>query len=155
MLFSLASNSQSSWVTKELGNNIIISFPNLPTYKLVNKTGIYASKTANTLSFALVQYDVIPNYSEFLKLSSTEQDRLIEVFLDNALEGVLAQSGSGDASNFHIRLDKYKGRETSFHSINPATGELISKHCKILYAYNKLFMFQSMYLSESLQSQEE
>lgn len=145
---TLPSFSQSNWITKEIGSKISAKFPSSPTYRLVNKAGTYTCKTENNLLAVIVQYDALPNYSDFVKLSAEEQDKLVEVFLDNTIKGLLKASGSDDTSFTNIQVGEYKGREVSYKSINPVTGDRTMKFCKLLYAFNRVYMFQCMYLND-------
>lgn len=148
LIGGINSYSQSSWVTKQLGNNLSVKFPTSPQYKLVDKTGTYVSKTSNNLFFASVSYDVIPNYSEFVKLPQQQQQDLIEVFLKNTMNGILLQSGISGTTYKSFKVGNLKGLESAYSSINPASGEPVMKYCKIVYAFNKLFMFQTMNLDD-------
>lgn len=150
MLSTILSYAQSDWISKSVGSGITISFPNQPTYKLAGKAGTYTSKTTSSIIILIVQYDVLPHYSEFVKLPKTQQEQLIEVFLDNTIKGVItAGTGSNDIPYKSVNIGRYKGRETTFRTVNPANGEDINTYYKLLYAFNKVYLLQCMSLSES------
>lgn len=148
LIGGINSYSQSSWETKQLGNNLSVKFPTSPQYKLVDKTGTYISKTSQSLFLVAVQYDVLPYYTEFLKIPKNQQQELIGAFLNNAMKGILLQAGDEYAKSHSIQIGSYEGRESSFKTINPINGEEEVKFCKIVYAFNKLYIFQVMNLLE-------
>lgn len=151
-LLNLTGFAQDNWVVKDLGSGISVRFPNVPTYKLKGNAGVYTSGTSNCLCMAVVQYDALPNYSDFLKLPQKKQDELIEIFLDNAINGALKQSGNQGEPFTIIKIGSHSGRETVCNGINPANGEQTKKFTKILYAFDKLYFFQCMYLKDDVTS---
>jgi hypothetical protein len=152
---SLSTFSQTDWIKKDLGSKVQVKFPNTPTYKLNGKAGTYTAKTKNNLFIVIVQYDVIPNYSDFLKFSDSQKAKMIDIFLDNAVKGMLTYSGNDNVPFNSIQIGNYKGRETSYNAINPATGENTKYFCKLISAFNKVFTFQCMYLGEDIDCENE
>lgn len=134
---------QGDWIKKEVGNKVYVSFPTSPTFKFTNKAGTYTSKTANCIFIAIVQHDPFPNYADFVKLPVENQKKLIELFLDNAIKGMLIQSANEGTPFKNINIGKYSGREASFSSINPVTGNRTTKYVRLFYALNVVYAFQS------------
>ena len=141
--------SQSNWVPQEVGNGISVKLPDKPIYKLQGKAGIYTASTSNNFFMVIVQYDVIPNYSDFVMLSTEKQEELIQVFLDNTIKGVLKSAGYEQLPFQQLSLGSYQGRQTNYPSINPSTGLPTVKFCNLYYASNKVYMFQCMYLKDA------
>ena len=134
---------QNDWIKKEIGNNVFVSFPNSPTFKFTNKAGTYTSKTDNCIFVAIAQQDPFPNYSDFVKLPVENQKKLIEMFLDNAIKGMLTQSANDGTPFKNITIGKYPGREASYSAINPVTGNRTTKYVRLFYALNVVYAFQS------------
>ena len=141
---------QTNWVKKDLGNNIYANFPTSPTYKLVNKAGTYSSKTDSCIFIAIIQYDVIPNYPEFVKLPADNQKKLIEILLDNTINGMFIQSANEGTPFQKISVGKYSGRQASFSAINPITGNNTTKYVKLFYALAKIYAFQCFAIKDNV-----
>jgi len=148
-IVSVYSFSQSDAIVKQLGSGITVRFPNNPTYQEKDKAGVYITATENNMFTVIVKYDVLPYYSEFLKLSEKDQEKGIDVFLDNAIKGILKASGNENSPHNKIQVGNHKGRETSYAAINPITGEIAMHYVKMLYCYNKLYLFQCMQLEDN------
>lgn len=141
--FCACAFGQNDWVKKEIGNKVFVSFPNSPTFKFTNKAGTYTSKTENCIFIAIAQQDPFPNYADFVKLPADNQKKLIELFLDNAIKGMLIQSANEGTPYKNIIIGKYSGREASFSAINPVTGNRTTKCVRLFYALNVVYAFQS------------
>jgi len=152
---SLSAFSQTDWVKKDLGSKVQVKFPNTPTYKLNGKAGTYTAKTKNNLFIVIVQYDVIPYYSDFLKFSNLQKAKMIDIFLDNAVKGMLTYSGNDEVPFTSIKIGNYAGRETSYNAINPVTGENTKYFCKLISVFNKLVTLQCIYLREDQECETE
>lgn len=140
---------QSDWHTKVIENNISVKLPDNSTYKLNGKSGVYAAKTSNNMYFVIVQYDVLPRYSDFVQLPESSQIQAIKVFMDNAIKGALKASGNEGASYWTITLKDLPGREATYYGTDPGTGNRGKKITKMYYAYNKVITFSTMALNNS------
>lgn len=143
MAFYGTAFGQTDWVKKEIGNKIYVSFPTSSKFDFVNKTGVYTSKTDNCIFMALAQQGVIPDYNEFVKLSAANQNEVIELFLDNAIKGMLIQSENEGTPFKNIKIGKYSGREVSYSALNPVTGYRTTKYVQLFFALNYLYAFQT------------
>lgn len=131
------------WVQKEIGNKVYVNFPTSPVYDFLNNSGIYKSSQEGCLFIAIVQHNVIPNYSEFVKLSAENQKEIVENFLDNAIKGMLIQSANEGTPFNKIKIGKYSGREVTYSAMNPKTGNRAVKYVHLFYALNVVYAFQS------------
>lgn len=136
--------SQNDWVTKDLGSGISVKFPSDPVYKLTDKTGGYTSKTTKNLFIALVQYDALPHYTEFLKLPDEQKERLINIFLDNTVKGIVMVDGVDNVPSIALKLGNFPGRQFECDGINPVTGNSTKKFYKLFLVFNKAYVFQCM-----------
>lgn len=121
-IFCLSTFFCFSQVQKEVENGIFVNFPNSPTYKTVQNSSSFSTKTENSLLMVIVQRNFIPNYPQYLiaqkKWSESERKKTINSFLDNAVKGKLDYTGNlGDVSE--IKIGKYYGRKLSYSAINP------------------------------------
>lgn len=134
---------QIDWVKKEVGNKVYVSFPSSPTFKFVNKAGTYTAKNDDCIFIAIAQQDAMPNYNEFVKLSAENQKKTLELYLDNAIKGMLIQSANEGTPFKKITIGKYSGREVSYSAMNPTTGNRTTKYVKLFFALNVVYAFQS------------
>jgi hypothetical protein len=146
-----SASGQENWVLKELGSGLKVNFPVEPVYELRGdeKAATYRAKTDKNLFLIVVQYGVLPNYAEFVRLSKNEQQKGIEIFLDNAIKGLLTSSGNSNTPFRSSFLGNHPGRETHCSLINPHTGNSTTAYVRMVYAFNKIFLFQCMYLKDA------
>lgn len=147
--------AQTTWINKEVGIGLYVQFPTEPTYKTQDKSGIYTSKTTNCIFMVVVTYDAIPRYADFLKLSSKNQNQIIDVYLDGVIKGKLRYTNNPESPGRTIKIGKYDGREISYSAINPITGEIGKRFSKILLINNKIYSFECWYLTDLYSSENE
>ncbi|MGJ7030034.1 hypothetical protein [Niabella hirudinis] len=138
--------AQENWVKKDLGN-FICSFPNLPKYSLKNKLYTYTSKGRAGICIVMIQNDVVPRYSDFLKLKKADQEKAIDVLLSKAAEGLATVSGSTSPHYRRIMKNGFKGVDVVLEVINPATGDMSKQNVKLFYTYNQVYVFSYMLLN--------
>lgn len=158
--FYLAAQS-SSWVNKEIGNGISVSFPDNPIYQTTQSNSLYTATNSNCLFMALINRNVIPqNYEKFVQAESkwTEEERkkVAYSFLDNYVKGKTSGSGS-NAITSNVKMGQFYGKKVEYSAVNPATGE-VGKRFSIVLAllkYNKIISFECWYLNNSTRANDE
>jgi hypothetical protein len=145
----------SQQVKKEVENGIYVDFPNNPKYSVTQEAGTYTARTENALYTVVIQYNMIPNYHQFVleEQSWTEKEKkqVRDVLLDNVIKGVLAYTGA-TGNPIEIKIGSYYGRKISYSTINPATGEKGERFSVVLSVRNRLIFFDCTLLKESPES---
>lgn len=155
LLLSINSYTQTSWVQKEVGNNIYVKFPKNPVYKLTEKARTYTSGTKNNLFIVLVANIGIPNYGDFENQPQEQKDAFIDMLLENYIIGFLKATGNEDRKSTSIQIGDYRGKEISFSSISPSTGNRTMNNCKFMFALNYVYTFQCKSLRDGSDGEEE
>ena len=137
LLFTINIYSQESWIDKEVGSNIFVKFPTLPVYKLQEKSAFYTSKTENCLFMVMIQFSVVPYFSEFVKLPLTQRVMIINHLLDNYIKGRNLMANKELATK-EIKLGSFIGREITYSAVNPATGEVGQRFSKTFVVNDKI-----------------
>ena len=152
ILFSLSTFFCFSQIQKEVENGIFVSFPNSPTYKTVQNSSTFSSKTESSLMMVLIQRNIIPDYPNYLlalkKWTENERKKIANSFLDNAVKGKLDYTGNtGNVSE--IKLGNFFGRKLSYSAINPTNGERSERYSIILLVRDKLLNFECWELNKN------
>lgn len=155
LFLGINSYTQSNWVQKEVGNNIYIKFPKNPVYKLTEKARTYTAITENNIFMVLVQNAGIPNYGDFENQPEEQKNALINMLLENYIIGFLKATGNENRTSTDIQIGDYRGKEISFSSISPSTGNRTMNYCKFMFALNKVYTFQCKNLKDEVYSQKE
>ena len=150
ILFSLSTFFCFSQIQKEVENGIFVSFPNSPTYKTVQNSSTFSSKTESSLMMVLIQRNIIPDYPNYLlaqkKWTENERKKVADSFLDNAVKGKLDYTGNtGNVSE--IKIGNFYGRKLSYSAINPTNGERGERYSIILLVRDKLINFECWQLN--------
>ena len=155
-LLGICAYSQDNWINKEVGNNIFVKFPSSPnyTYKSQEKSGIFGAKTENCLFMAMIQFGIIPYYSEFIKLQVSDQGKVLNQLLDNYIKGRSLMTNKEILSK-SIKLGTFTGRELTYGAVNPVTGEVGQRFSKVFVVNDKIYSFECWYLNNSTQSENE
>ena len=150
ILFSLSTFFCFSQIQKEVENGIFVSFPNSPTYKTVQNSSTFSSKTESSLMMVLIQRNIIPDYPNYVlaqkKWTENERKKIANSFLDNAVKGKLDYTGNtGNVSE--IKIGNFYGRKLSYSAINPTNGERGERYSIILLVRDKLINFECWQLN--------
>ena len=150
ILFSLSTFFCFSQIQKEVDNGIFVSFPNSPTYKTVQNSSTFSSKTESSLMMVLIQRNIIPDYPNYVlaqkKWTENERKKIANSFLDNAVKGKLDYTGNtGNVSE--IKIGNFYGRKLSYSAINPTNGERGERYSIILLVRDKLINFECWQLN--------
>ena len=159
--FYLSAQS-SSWVNKEIGNGISVSFPDNPIYETSQSISYYAAKSSNCAFMVLINQNLIPQnfYNELVRTESewTEEARkkVAYSFLDSFVNGKLNVSGSNTIIS-NVKMGQFYGKTVEYSDVIPSTGE-VGKRFTIILAflkYNKIISFECWYMKNSTTSNEE
>lgn len=150
ILFSLSTFFCFSQIQKEVENGIFVSFPNSPTYKTVQNSSTFSSKTESSLMMVLIQRNIIPDYPNYVlaqkKWTENERKKIANSFLDNAVKGKLDYTGNtGNVSE--IKIGNFYGRKLSYSAINRTNGERGERYSIILLVRDKLINFECWQLN--------
>ena len=150
ILLSLSTFFCFSQIQKEVENGIFVSFPNSPTYKTVQNSSTFSSKTESSLMMVLIQRNIIPDYPNYVlaqkKWTENERKKIANSFLDNAVKGKLDYTGNtGNVSE--IKIGNFYGRKLSYSAINPTNGERGERYSIILLVRDKLINFECWQLN--------
>ena len=150
ILFSLSTFFCFSQIQKEVENGIFVSFLNSPTYKTVQNSSTFSSKTESNIMMVLIQRNIIPDYPNYVlaqkKWTENERKKIANSFLDNAVKGKLDYTGNtGNVSE--IKIGNFYGRKLSYSAINPTNGERGERYSIILLVRDKLINFECWQLN--------
>lgn len=151
LLFAILSYSNAqNWNRKNVGNNVSVLFPSDVEYVLRTlggkQIGSYICKTQNCAFMAMILYDVIPNYSEFVNLKKEEKNSIVNTLLDNVAQGKLMYSNS-KANIESFKINGYQARRFAFSGVNPETGDVGKRYSTIIVVSNKVFSFECYFLT--------
>lgn len=125
----------------EIVDGVFVSFPKEPIINSIENGKSYGTQLSNCIFFALVQNNVIPNYTEFLsfkdKISENQISDLENNFFDSAIESKLKHSSSFTFDIEKFKISKFSGRKFSFYSQHPTTNERVLHTCMFILVDNK------------------
>jgi len=158
LILSFSLSFLNAQTQKEVDDNIFVTFPVSPEYKLTTEASTYISKTANCMFMVIIQRNAIPNYVQYVNAkqnwTAAEIEKVESSFLDNAVKGRLQYSENQGTSK-PIKVGKYSGREIYYSAINPATGERGNRFSHIFLVRDKAISFEVWLLNNSLTANQE
>jgi len=158
ILFPFFIANAQNWKRTSVGNNVSVMFPLEAKYELKSnngkQVGTYLSISQSCLFMAMVSYDMIPNYPEFVNLKQEEQEVFIGTLLDNVAKGKLLYS------NTKTNVDRFtingcQARRVAYSGVNPQTGKEAKRYSTMFMVSNKVFTFDCWFLNSEPQGQNE
>ena len=149
LFFLLLTLNTYSQHTIEVENNVFVEFPIEPEYKATIESSSYVAGTENCIFMVIIQKDQIPNYKEFATArrnwTEAEYKSVVDVFLDNAVEGKLAYTGNtGDVTE--LKKGEFYGRLIVYSAINPLTGVRGKRYTVMMLVRDRVVNFECWYL---------
>lgn len=159
---ALAANAQtSSWVRKDIGNGLSVSFPTATDYAPNQIVSTYQAQSSDAVFMAMIMRNVIPqNYDQFVMAERTwseaEKKNIAYSFLDNYIKGRISSGGKQLASS-NINIGSFYGKKFEYSAVNPITGEMGKRFVitLALLKHNKLISFECWYLNNSVTAKSE
>ena len=159
---ALAANAQtSSWVRKDIGNGLSVSFPTAPDYAPNQIVSTYQAQSSDAVFMAMIMRNVIPqNYDQFVlaesRWSEAEKKNVTYSFLNNYVNGRIS-SGGKHLTSSNIKIGRFYGKKFEYSAVNPITGEMGKRFVitLALLKYNKIISFECWYLNNSNASKSE
>ena len=152
LFISLISIYSFSQIRKEVENGIYVTFPNVPKYEVVENNSSYLAETNNCLFMVITQRNIIPNYDKYLeaqkKWTESEKQKIINILLDNAVQGQLDYTGNTGKSE-NIKIGQFFGRKVTYSAINPTNGERTQRVSIILSVRDRLLNFNVFYMQKT------
>jgi len=155
ILMTLSTVIALGQTTKEVDNELFVTFPTTPEYQANTEATSYVAKSANCLFMSLVLRNQIPNYDQYVmakrKWTQSEIKKVEDSFLDNAAQGKLDYTGSKGIIK-EIQIGKFSGREIKYSAVNPASGERGKRFLTLLLVRDKIIFFECWYLKDNTTS---
>lgn len=99
IILAFALNAQTaSWIRKDIGNGLSVSFPATPAYTPGEIASTYTAQNSNAVFMAMIVRNVIPqNYDQFVlaesRWSEAEKKNVTYSYLDNYVNGRISSGG--------------------------------------------------------------
>lgn len=156
IISALAVNAQnSSWIRKDIGNGLSVSFPATPVYTPGEIASTYTAQNKHAVFMAMIVRNVIPqNYDQFVMAERTwseaEKKNIAYSFLDNYTKGRISSGGKQLASS-NIKIGSFYGKKFEYSAVNPITGEMGKRFVitLALLKHNKIISFECWNLNDS------
>ncbi|MGI6572393.1 MAG: hypothetical protein ACOX19_02995 [Fermentimonas sp.] len=161
IILALSVSAQTnSWVRKEIGNGLSVSFPTAPTYNLNELGSTYTAQNSNCVFMVMITHNVIAkDYDKFVlaesKWTENEKRTIAYAFLDNFVKGRIDSAGGKNVTSSNVKVGGFYGKKLEYSAVNILNGE-VGKRFGIALAllkYNKVISFECWYLNNSTASE--
>ena len=129
IILAFALNAQTaSWIRKDIGNGLSVSFPATPAYTPGEIASTYTAQNSNAVFMAMIVRNVIPqNYDQFVlaesRWSEAEKKNVTYSYLDNYVNGRMSNGGKQLTSS-NIKIGRFYGKKFEYSAVNPIIIEL-------------------------------
>lgn len=144
--FSFFYSYAQTWEKRILNDEISISFPIAPEYKIVGNKEAYLCKVSGCAFMVGVAPKAFENYDSYLKLHETERISVIDSFLDEIVRGKLSYGNQYLISLKTIQSGKHIGKEMIYSTAELSDPDSRKRFTTLLLIKDTLYTFECWYI---------
>lgn len=145
LVLSTVSDAQSSWVSKNVGSNLVVRFPNEPNYdsKPERRLLLYTVKSgsSNCMFTVMVRSNAMPNYNDIKNLTLIQQKEEVNKFLEKGISQFI-QNGKVVSPLKPIDNRSFIGKELTYIQFDNSKGAYVFQYTRFIMVNNELYIIQ-------------